>query len=74
MVPVASDKRNVTWPNGDVFEVSHFRCLACGSREIVERDWMRKHEKDESVEGRYMESDGRQIHARLLRRGGGLDG
>lgn len=69
LVPIGTETRDVTWPNGDVYQVTQSRCLACGAREIISRDWAKKHEKDEAITGRYMEADGRQIHVRLLQRG-----
>lgn len=56
----------MTWAeHGDrKFAVEAFRCLACASSELVERDWNTEHEKDKPTKGAYSPGDGRTFVAR----------
>lgn len=64
MVPLKSDLRHVTWPDGQVFAVEQYRCLACGSADLIKRDWQTAHEKDKPTTGQHAAGDGRMFVAR----------
>gem|GEM_PF-2179094 len=63
--PPRGVKPNTTLPDGRVVQVSQFRCFACGLVEVVKRDWMTAHEKDEPIPGRPSAGDGRMFVAQL---------
>jgi len=60
--------RDVTWEEhgNRVYRVHQYRCLACGASDLIQRDWMRKHEKDEPLAGQSAAADGRMFAARPL--------
>ena len=64
LVPLKTDLRHVTWPDGEVFAVDQYRCLACGSAEIIKRDAAKAHEKDKAITGQFAWADGRMFVAR----------
>ena len=64
LVPLKTDLRHVTWPDGEVFAVDQYRCLACGSAEIIKRDYQSDHEKDKPTRGQFAAGDGRMFVAR----------
>lgn len=68
LVPLKADLRHVTWGqhDGRKFAVEQYRCLACGAADIIKRDWLARHEKDEPKPGQFAAADGRQFRARPL--------
>lgn len=68
LVPLPTDLRHVTWEqhDGRKVEVIQYRCIACGAADLIRRDWMKDHEKDEPSKGHFAEIDGRMFVPRLL--------
>ena len=65
LVPLPSATRLVTWAQhgGAEFEVRQYRCLACGARDIIQRDFAEKHKDDKPQPGHFAEADGRMFIA-----------
>lgn len=51
----------VTWPDGRAYQVKVLRCQGCGARDIVRRDYDRKHKAHEHVEGKASPGDGLRL-------------
>lgn len=66
LVPLKKDLRHYEWDeyDGQKFAVAQYRCLACASADVVRRDWMARHEKDQPVTGHALAVDGRVFIAR----------
>lgn len=67
-VPLPRDRRLVTWEEhgNRVINVEQYRCLACAAADIIRRDWMKRHEKDEPQPGQAAPIDGRMFVASEL--------
>lgn len=69
LVELRRDNRYVNWPQhgGRRFEVTAWRCTACGAADIVERDFTTKHAKDKPpAAGVFAPGDGRMYSARPI--------
>ena len=64
LVPLKNDLRHVTWPDGQVFAVEQYRCLACGAADLIKRDWQNDHENDKPQRGQFAAGDGRMFVSR----------
>lgn len=66
LVLLNTDPRRVPQKNGAdrEVEVATFRCIFCGVSELVKRDAVKLHEKDETVAGQPFWSDGLIFAAR----------
>lgn len=68
IIPVPTAERHVTWDEygGRVMDVHHFICLACGSAQLIERDFTERNAKTKPAPGQASPSDGRMIVATPL--------
>lgn len=62
--PPETGPARVTWPDGRSMDVRQWRCLACGSVDLVRRDYMATHEKDPTMPGHAAHGDGRLFSAK----------
>lgn len=67
--PLNSDLRYVTWDDhrGRKAEVAQYRCIFCGSAELVRRDFTMRHKDHEPMSGHASPMDGRMFIARPIR-------
>lgn len=60
-------------PDGRMFEVQRWRCLACGVVDLAKRDFESAHEKEKPMRGQPGSKDGLMFVARLNNDGGAPD-
>ena len=58
-------KTSTRHPDGRLFEVQRFRCLACGVVDLAKRDWASDHEGEKPARGVPGSHDGLMFVARL---------